>query len=113
MDAQLVGPQEHIDRVDAILDCGVGRLHLHHEATLAQQAQIGLLGVGGAALLGGGVGDDDEVAGCQVVGVGLAEETHHVGGVLGRVFRHNVEVFAPADHHQAEASADVEVDADK
>ena len=83
------------------------------EATLFEQGEVGFGGVGGGALAGCGVGDDDEVAGSDVIGVGVLEEPHQGRSVLGIVLGDDVKLVATADDHFGEDGADVEVQADQ
>ena len=113
MDAEAVGQEEHVDAVDAIFDEGVGELVFDGEAGFAEDGEVGFGGVGGAAVAGGGVGDEDDVVGGELGAVGLFEETCHRGGVFGVVFGDDVELVGAADEDFGEDGVDVEVAADE
>ena len=83
------------------------------EAAFAEEGEVAFGGVGGGALAGGGVGDGDDVAAGDVVGVQLLDFGDDGGGVLGVVLVEEVEFVAAADADLHEAAADVEVDADE
>ena len=98
VDFEAVVDEEDVEGVDAVFDGGVGGLGFDGEAAFAEEGEVGFGGVGGAALAGGGVGDDDEVGAFQVEGVAGLEEADQGGGVFGVVFGADVEFGAAADH---------------
>ena len=71
--AETVGDEKDVDAVDAVGNWRVGELIFDRKAAFAQEGEVGFGGVGGGALAGGGVGDDDNVAGGYVVWIDVVQ----------------------------------------